>query len=142
MTSFLIHRFQDIFHDVYCFQCHHEGDMITCDSCPRVYHLKCLSVMILPSRNWTCPECEVCLLKMHDRVKGNIFQVTQSSFNIINQRYSIEELYIMLKYTLQHLKSHLQVRLIQSEWVYILLLFFFFFSSDGIIVSINRIRFF
>jgi hypothetical protein len=78
--------------DIYCFECHHEGDVINCNSCPRVYHLKCLSLTALPRRDWTCPECEP----------------TQSSFHIINQRYSINELHIMLQHALHRLKSHPQ----------------------------------
>ncbi len=50
---------QDNANDVYCFECHREGDLINCDLCPRVYHLKCLSLTELPQRSWICPECEV-----------------------------------------------------------------------------------
>jgi len=56
---FIIILFQDHQNDIYCFECHHEGDVINCDSCPRVYHPKCLSLISLPERDWTCPECEV-----------------------------------------------------------------------------------
>ncbi|XP_061150926.1 zinc finger MYND domain-containing protein 11 [Syngnathus typhle] len=30
-------------HDWYCFQCHLPGDVLSCDDCFRVFHLKCLS---------------------------------------------------------------------------------------------------
>ncbi len=71
---------------------------MNCDSCPRAYHSKCLGVTASVERDWTCPECEGCF----------------SLFNIINQstpvqRYSINELHIMLKYALHRLKSHPQV---------------------------------
>ncbi|CAF0864506.1 unnamed protein product [Rotaria sordida] len=84
-------------HDIYCFECHHVGDVIRCDSCPRVYHLKCLNLTVLPERNWTCPECEI----------------TQSSFYIINQsiplqHHSINEFHRMLKYALGRLQLHPQ----------------------------------
>lgn len=46
-------------HDIFCFECHRQGDLFNCDSCPRVYHLKCLRLNTLPRRNWICPECEV-----------------------------------------------------------------------------------
>ncbi|CAF2777434.1 unnamed protein product [Rotaria sp. Silwood2] len=46
-------------HDIYCFECHHVGDVISCDSCPRVYHSACLGLAVLPEKkDWICPECE------------------------------------------------------------------------------------
>jgi len=57
---FIIILFQDHQNDVYCFECHHGDDVINCDSCPRVYHPKCLGLISLSERDWTCPECEVC----------------------------------------------------------------------------------
>ncbi|CAF3374615.1 unnamed protein product [Rotaria sp. Silwood1] len=86
-------------HDIYCFECHHVGDVISCDSCPRVYHLKCLGLAELPEADWTCAECEV----------------TQSSFYIINQstprqHHSVNEFQKMLKYALGRLQSHPQAK--------------------------------
>ncbi|CAF1051921.1 unnamed protein product [Rotaria magnacalcarata] len=79
-------------HDIYCFECHHVGQLITgCDSCPRVYHSKCLGLSLLPEKHWICPECEV-------------NQTTPL------QRHSINELNRMLKYALDRLKSHPQAK--------------------------------
>ncbi|XP_050532952.1 zinc finger MYND domain-containing protein 11-like isoform X2 [Daktulosphaira vitifoliae] len=35
-------------HDWYCFQCHSAGDVISCTSCHRVYHLSCIEKEDLP----------------------------------------------------------------------------------------------
>ncbi|CAF0912721.1 unnamed protein product [Adineta ricciae] len=80
-------------HDIYCFACHSEGDVIKCYSCPRVYHLKCLDLIILPSRKWTCPGCEISL----------------SSSNTVSLRYQTEhELHTMLQHAFYQLKSQPQ----------------------------------
>ncbi|CAF3385877.1 unnamed protein product [Rotaria sp. Silwood1] len=81
---------EDDHNDLYCFECHDEGDVICCDSCPRVYHSKCLGLTILPDGDWTCPECKI----------------IQLSSNINNPR--IDEFHIMLKYALRRMKSHPQ----------------------------------
>jgi len=44
--------------DAYCWKCHKEGEVICCESCPRVYHLKCLNLKKNPEvENWFCPVC-------------------------------------------------------------------------------------
>ncbi|KAJ8378184.1 hypothetical protein AAFF_G00245320 [Aldrovandia affinis] len=48
-------------HDWYCFECHLPGDVLTCDNCFRVYHLKCLSDEHKPrdsSSHWQCLACK------------------------------------------------------------------------------------
>ncbi|XP_036822806.1 zinc finger MYND domain-containing protein 11 isoform X1 [Oncorhynchus mykiss] len=47
-------------HDWYCFECHLPGDVLVCDNCFRVYHLKCLSDEYKPrdsGSNWQCVVC-------------------------------------------------------------------------------------
>lgn len=34
------------------------GDLICCDLCPRVFHVKCVGLKELPQGDWICPECE------------------------------------------------------------------------------------
>ncbi|XP_030607235.1 zinc finger MYND domain-containing protein 11 isoform X2 [Archocentrus centrarchus] len=49
-------------HDWYCFECHLPGDVLTCDNCFRVYHLKCLSEEFKPRDGgspWQCVVCRV-----------------------------------------------------------------------------------
>lgn len=49
-------------HDWYCFECHLPGDVLPCDNCFRVYHLKCLSEEFKPrdgGSHWQCVVCRV-----------------------------------------------------------------------------------
>uniref|UniRef100_A0A3P8RFD0 Zinc finger, MYND-type containing 11 n=1 Tax=Astatotilapia calliptera TaxID=8154 RepID=A0A3P8RFD0_ASTCA len=47
-------------HDWYCFECHLPGDVLTCDNCFRVYHLKCLSDECKPRDGGSPWQCVVC----------------------------------------------------------------------------------
>uniref|UniRef100_A0AAR2M4V9 Zinc finger, MYND-type containing 11 n=1 Tax=Pygocentrus nattereri TaxID=42514 RepID=A0AAR2M4V9_PYGNA len=47
-------------HDWYCFECHLPGDVLECDSCFRVYHLRCLPEEHRPrdtTSHWQCTIC-------------------------------------------------------------------------------------
>ncbi|MEQ2214231.1 hypothetical protein XENOCAPTIV_025012, partial [Xenoophorus captivus] len=49
-------------HDWYCFDCHLPGDVLPCDNCFRVYHLKCLPEECKPrdgGSHWQCVVCRV-----------------------------------------------------------------------------------
>lgn len=50
-------------HDWYCFQCHSAGDVISCTSCYRVYHLSCIEKEDLPENDvkhkFVCNICKV-----------------------------------------------------------------------------------
>ena len=43
--------------DCYCWICHKEGEVICCETCPRVFHLKCIQLENSPTEDWVCPEC-------------------------------------------------------------------------------------
>ncbi|XP_018613234.1 zinc finger MYND domain-containing protein 11 isoform X1 [Scleropages formosus] len=48
-------------HDWYCFECHQPGDVLPCDSCFRVYHLRCLAEEGRPrdgGSHWQCAICK------------------------------------------------------------------------------------
>ncbi|KAM6989427.1 zinc finger MYND domain-containing protein 11 isoform 4-T4 [Tautogolabrus adspersus] len=47
-------------HDWYCFECHLPGDVLTCDNCFRVYHLKCLTEDFKPRDGGSHWQCVVC----------------------------------------------------------------------------------
>ena len=50
--------FQDTANDCFCWICHKEGDVICCETCPRVFHLKCIQLESnAPTEDWVCPEC-------------------------------------------------------------------------------------
>ncbi|GHP11132.1 hypothetical protein PPROV_000986200 [Pycnococcus provasolii] len=42
-------------HDDECFNCGDGGDLICCDVCPRVYHLKCAGLRTVPKGVYRCP---------------------------------------------------------------------------------------
>lgn len=49
-------------HDWYCFECHLPGDVLECDGCFRVYHLRCVSEDQRPrdtTSHWQCGICRV-----------------------------------------------------------------------------------
>lgn len=45
----------------FCWSCHKDGSVVKCDTCPRVFHLKCVSLSKDPFKNWICPECSLVL---------------------------------------------------------------------------------
>uniref|UniRef100_A0A8C9VKD1 Zinc finger, MYND-type containing 11 n=1 Tax=Scleropages formosus TaxID=113540 RepID=A0A8C9VKD1_SCLFO len=47
-------------HDGYCFECHQPGDVLPCDGCFRVYHLRCLMEDSRPRDNGSNWQCVVC----------------------------------------------------------------------------------
>ena len=53
----ILSGFQDATNDCYCWICHKEGDVICCETCPRVFHLKCIPLETAPTEDWVCPEC-------------------------------------------------------------------------------------
>ena len=55
MNFFLL--FQNSQNDCYCWICHKEGEVICCETCPRVFHLKCIQLENAPTEDWVCPEC-------------------------------------------------------------------------------------
>ena len=57
MTYNSILQFQDRKNDCYCWICHEDGEVICCETCPRVFHLKCFQSEATPGRGWVCPEC-------------------------------------------------------------------------------------
>lgn len=40
-----------------CAVCGEVGDMICCDTCPKVFHLECLKIKEIPEGDWSCYEC-------------------------------------------------------------------------------------
>ena len=45
--------------DSYCWSCHEGGNVVCCDTCPRVFHLKCAHIDAEPpeDREWLCLMC-------------------------------------------------------------------------------------
>lgn len=46
--------------DSYCWICHEGGEVLCCDKCPRVLHLRCSNLTSEPEGDeWNCPTCRV-----------------------------------------------------------------------------------
>ncbi|KAJ4960472.1 hypothetical protein NE237_020382 [Protea cynaroides] len=43
--------------DFICSICHFGGELLLCDGCPSVFHLRCVGIMDLPKGNWFYPSC-------------------------------------------------------------------------------------
>ncbi|XP_060518112.1 MYND-type zinc finger-containing chromatin reader Zmynd8 [Cylas formicarius] len=48
--------------DMFCWRCHKDGVNISCETCVRSYHQKCLKQTVDDADHWPCPEC-VSILK-------------------------------------------------------------------------------
>ncbi len=83
--------------------------MICCDSCPRVYHPKCLALTTLPDGDWTCPECRVCISRHRIRSRIYIFSFKITQLPVDTKNQAMKEFHTMLKYALRRMKSHPQV---------------------------------
>ncbi|XP_030521033.1 uncharacterized protein LOC115734409 isoform X2 [Rhodamnia argentea] len=51
--------------DDLCTICLDGGDLLCCDTCPRAFHLECISLSRIPKNSWNCKYC----LDMHQREK-------------------------------------------------------------------------
>ncbi|XP_051971317.1 zinc finger MYND domain-containing protein 11-like isoform X2 [Xyrauchen texanus] len=58
-------------HDWYCFECHLPGDVMECDGCFRVYHLRCVSEDHRPQDTTSHWQCGICRLVMQRQLKGS-----------------------------------------------------------------------
>ena len=43
--------------DNFCWVCRREGQLVCCEACPRVFHLKCAQLPSDPPGDWVCVEC-------------------------------------------------------------------------------------
>ncbi|XP_031561425.1 PHD finger protein 21A-like, partial [Actinia tenebrosa] len=52
---------EDDDHENACTVCKSNGELLMCDTCNLVYHLKCLDPPLtgIPSGMWICPKCKV-----------------------------------------------------------------------------------
>ena len=55
-------NFPDEANESVCTVCAKAGEHVCCDSCPRVYHVRCVPALKMngvPERDWFCPCCDV-----------------------------------------------------------------------------------
>ncbi|XP_046669765.1 zinc finger MYND domain-containing protein 11-like isoform X2 [Homalodisca vitripennis] len=88
-------------HDWYCFECHRGGDVISCNTCHRVYHLACIAKEELPETDVKHKfVCNVC--KMINAKEDN-FEIKKSQLNRL------------LRLTLKRLKLRLPMSLTERH---------------------------
>ncbi|XP_054271302.1 zinc finger MYND domain-containing protein 11 isoform X2 [Macrosteles quadrilineatus] len=88
-------------HDWYCFECHRGGDVISCNTCHRVYHLACIAKEELPETDVKHKfVCNVC--KMISTKEEN-FEVKKSQLNRL------------LRLTIRRLKQRLPMSLTERH---------------------------
>jgi hypothetical protein len=63
-------------HDDLCEYCHIGGELLCCDNCTNVYHLKCLEPPLqkLPPGIWNCPDCQFTCEREKCRANGGEMQ--------------------------------------------------------------------
>lgn len=57
-------------HDEVCEVCEKGGDLLCCDTCTLVFHLKCFRPKLsgIPKGSWSCPHCVIDVSKLFTRV--------------------------------------------------------------------------
>ena len=88
----------DILSDGYCWICHKEGDVICCETCPRVFHLKCIQLESSPAEDWVCPEC--CLIMTAENM-----DTRSRAMRLL----TVDQLCTLLKHALARMKSVLNI---------------------------------
>jgi len=88
----------DILSDGYCWTCHKEGDVICCETCPRVFHLKCIQLETSPAEDWVCPEC--CLIMTAENM-----DTRSRAMRLL----TVDQLCTLLKHALARMKSVLNI---------------------------------
>eukprot|EP00117_Sycon_ciliatum_P012573 scpid97427/ scgid1620/ Protein kinase C-binding protein 1; Cutaneous T-cell lymphoma-associated antigen se14-3; Rack7; Zinc finger MYND domain-containing protein 8 len=81
LTALRAGQGMDADNDNYCWQCHKEGQVICCDGCPRVFHLKCAQLPAEPEGDWLCPVCR----EVKSAVKVDHNSVKEMYYFILDQ---------------------------------------------------------
>ena len=84
----------DTLNDAFCWICHKEGDVICCETCPRVFHLKCIGMETNPSEDWVCPECVLIMTAENMDTRSRAMRLL-----------TVDQLCTLLKHALARMKS-------------------------------------
>ena len=84
----------DVQSDGYCWLCHREGDVICCETCPRVFHAKCLQLEASPPEDWVCPECVLVMTAENMETRSRAMRLL-----------TLDQLCTLLKHALTRMKS-------------------------------------
>ena len=84
----------DTLNDAYCWICHKEGVVICCETCPRVFHLKCIQLDSSPAEDWVCPECVLIMTAENMDTRSRAMRLL-----------TVDQLCTLLKHALARMKS-------------------------------------
>ena len=84
----------DTLNDAYCWICHKEGVVICCETCPRVFHLKCVQLESSPAEDWVCPECVLIMTAENMDTRSRAMRLL-----------TVDQLCTLLKHALARMKS-------------------------------------
>ena len=84
----------DTLNDAYCWICHKEGSVICCETCPRVFHLKCIQLETSPAEDWVCPECVLIMTAENMDTRSRAMRLL-----------TVDQLCTLLKHALARMKS-------------------------------------
>ena len=99
ITHYLHMQLQDGQNDCYCWICHKEGEVICCETCPRVFHLKCIQLEASPTEDWVCPECVLIMTAENMDTRYEIaHQMYPMGLRIINSITYIQIRFFMIFY--------------------------------------------
>ena len=110
IASFL---FQDTQNDCYCWICHKEGDVICYETCPRVFHLKCIQMDTAPTDEWVCPECILMMTAENMDTRSRAMRLS-----------TVDQLCVLLKHALSRMRT---VSGMHSINYLVIIMFFFSF---------------
>ncbi|XP_069701983.1 MYND-type zinc finger-containing chromatin reader ZMYND8 isoform X2 [Periplaneta americana] len=80
--------------DRFCWGCHKDGVVINCETCPRVYHLRCIQLDAAPTEDWVCPECITILHAENTDTRSRAMKLL-----------SLDHLCNLLKYAVSRMKT-------------------------------------
>uniref|UniRef100_A0A347ZJA3 Putative OSA1 n=1 Tax=Reticulitermes speratus TaxID=60591 RepID=A0A347ZJA3_9NEOP len=81
--------------DQFCWLCHKDGVVINCETCPRVYHLRCIQLEAAPTEDWVCPECITILHAENTDTRSRAMKLL-----------SLDQLCNLLKYAVSRMKTY------------------------------------
>uniref|UniRef100_A0A1B6CFV5 Protein kinase C-binding protein 1 n=1 Tax=Clastoptera arizonana TaxID=38151 RepID=A0A1B6CFV5_9HEMI len=81
--------------DSYCWRCHRDGNVMPCETCPRVYHLRCIQLEVAPSRGWVCPECSTVMHAENVDTRSRAMQML-----------TLDQLCKLLKFAVNRMKGY------------------------------------
>lgn len=68
--------------------------MICCETCPRVFHLKCIQLEFSPTEDWVCPECVLIMTAENMDTRSRAMRLL-----------TVDQLCVLLRHALTRMKT-------------------------------------